>query len=261
LHYEKLAHFPETVINSLITMYAKCGDLNSAKAVSFWILSFDFLSLIGVHIFEEYLPQHAGEDPVVTWNAMIQAYSIHGYGKLALELFNVMQQQNVKPNTITFCCLLNGCSHSLMVDQVWDIYNSMKEKYGIIPTQEHHACIVDILGRAGKLEEAENFIHDLPQQSIVLWQTLLGASRNHRDVQRAQRAADQILKLDSSDASTYVLLANTYGTSGLLEERSSIWQNMTNQNIKKIPGITWVTINGKTESFYVDSRNHPYPSP
>lgn len=157
-----------------------------------------------INIFEEYLPQHTCKDLVVTWNAIIQAYSIHGYGKLALEMFTEMQQQNVKPNSITFCCLLNGCSHSSMVDKAWDIYNSMEEKHGIAPTLEHHACIVDTLGRAGKLEEAENFINNLLQQNIILWQTLLGACRNHRDVQRARRVAEKVLKLDSADASTYV---------------------------------------------------------
>jgi pentatricopeptide repeat protein len=194
----------------------------------------------------------------VVWTAIIHAHGIHGQGKQAVCLFNSMQQQNIKPSAITLTCVLNACSHAGLVKQAFSIYNSMKEQFNINPTNQHQACMVDVWGRAGMLEQAETFINNLPHQHISVWQALLGASRNCGDVQHAQQAASQILKLEPHNAATYVLLANTYSAAGNWMESTQIWTEMLDQNIKKIPGMTWVTINGKTETFYVDS-NHPYP--
>lgn len=192
------------------------------------------------------------------WTAIIQAHGIHGKGQEALQYFNSMQQHNIKPSEITLTCVLNSCSHSGLVEQAWGIYNSMEENFHITPTDRHQACMVDVWGRAGMLEQAEKFINSLPHQHISIWQALLGASRNSGDVERVQRAAHQILKLEPRNAATHVLLANTHAAAGNWEESSQVWSEMTNQNIKKIPGTTWVTINGKTETFYVGSLDHPY---
>lgn len=175
-----------------------------------------------------------------------------------MELFNEMQQQNISPDSTTFVCVLSGCSHSGLVDQAGNIYNSMESQYNIIPTYKHQACMVDVWGRAGMLEQAETFINNLSTKHISLWETLLGASCNHMNVQYAEKAAAKILELNPHDSSAYVLLANTYATVGNWEKRSQIWHNMIQKNIKKTPGITWVTVNDKTETFHVDSWNHSY---
>jgi pentatricopeptide repeat protein len=217
------------------------------------------LKFDNIYIFEEYkILLKPGHDAVVIWTAIIQAYSIHGLGHETLQLFACMQQQNIKPSAITFICVLTGCSHAGLVEQAWNIYSSMEEQYNITPAEPHQACMVDVWGRAGMLEQAEKFINNLPRQHVSLWQTLLGASRNHGNIHFAQKAAFQILQLEPRDSSTYILLANTHAATGNWKEHTSVWSEMLNQNIKKIPGITWVTINGKTENFYVDSWDHPY---
>lgn len=166
-----------------------------------------------------------------------------------MELFNNMLQQNIKPDTTTLTCVLSSCSHSGLVKQAQNIYNSMEKLFNITPTYEHQACMVDVWGRAGMLEKAETFINHLPTQHIAVWETLLVASRNKGDIQRAQRAASKILELAPHDASTYVLLANTYSVVGNLKKRLQILQERDQQNIKKSPGKTWVIVNGKTETF------------
>lgn len=107
------------------------------------------------------------------------------------------------------------------------------------------------------LDQAENFINSISNHDTLFWKTLLGASCNYGDVERAQRAATEILKYEPKDASTYILLANAYATAKRWTEHSTVWTEMVNNGIQKIPGITWVTINKKTETFYVDS-DHLY---
>jgi pentatricopeptide repeat protein len=221
--------------------------------ISQYSLQFDQL-----HIFEEYklAVQHVA---TAVWTVIIQAYSIHGQGQEVLQLFNSMQQHKVKPDATTLTCVLTGCSHSGLVEQAWNIYNTMEAQFNITPDEHHQTCMVDVWGRAGMLEQAENFINRIPHQHVTMWKALLGACHNHRDIKCAQNAAAQILKLDPNDASTYVSLANTHATVGNWRESKHLWTEMKQQNIKKIPGITWVTINGITEVFYVDSWDHPYP--
>jgi pentatricopeptide repeat protein len=172
-----------------------------------------------------------------------------------MKLFEKMQEQHINPDSVTFVCLLNACSNAGMVEHAWDIFSSMKHKYGIEPDASHQACMVDAWGRAGKLEQAENFIKQLGKQEVILWQTLLGASHNRNDVARAQRAASHVLQLDPLNSATHILLANTYAAAGRSKEQLEVWTKMRNNNIKKTPGITWVSVNGQTEIFYVDSEH------
>lgn len=195
---------------------------------------------------------------VVIWNAIIQAHTMHGQGQEALNLFNSMHQHNIKPDIATIVCVLNGCSHSGLVDQAWNIYSTMESQYDIPPDEQHQTCMVDVWGRAGMLEQAEKFINSMAHQDVKMWQTLLGACHIHKDIKRAQNAASHILKLVPRDASTYVSLANTYAAVENWDERARVWMAMKSKNIKKTPGITWVTINGVTETFYVESQDHPY---
>lgn len=202
------------------------------------LLLFDIMYLFGEY--EHFIK--STKDAEVIWTAMIHAHGMHGQGKEALKLFKAMQQRNIKPTTITITCILNACSQSGLVEQAWKIYNSMEQQYGIIPTNQHQVCMVDVWGRARMLDTAENFIEQMTHKHVSVWQALLGASRNSGDVERAKRAASQILELIPKDAATHVLLANTYAAAGNWEECEQVWSGMQQQNIKKIPGTTWVTI-------------------
>ena len=193
---------------------------------------------------------------VISWNAMIAAYSQHGYGKEALDLFHRMQQEGVNPDDITLISVLNACSHVGLVDEGLHIFDSMKN-HNVTPTIQHFTCVVDLLGRAGRLDDAENLIHKMPfQPDSVTWMTLLGACRGHNDVNRAKHVAEHILELDPQDPSGYVLLSNIYASSGQWNEQLNVRKMMKDRGVKKKPGQSWIEINGKIHSFIVADESH-----
>jgi len=144
------------------------------------------------------------------------------------------------------------------VDEALKYFNSMEKNFQITPATEHYTCMVDTLGRAGRLEEAENFINKMEKPDIVIWKALLGACRSHGDVERAERVADNALKLDSQNASVYVLLGNIYSSFGRLDDSFEVRRMMKGGGVKKISGKTWIEINGKLHSFLVQDKSHKY---
>ena len=137
---------------SLLNMYSKCGSIDDARSI------FDNME----------------SKDIISWNAMISGYGQNGNSKEAIELFQQMQQSGIQPDSITFIALLNACSHAGLVDEALHYFNTMKDQYQITPDVTHYNCVVDTLGRAGRLEEAENLIKTMPQPDIITWITLLG---------------------------------------------------------------------------------------
>jgi pentatricopeptide repeat protein len=165
--------------NSLIHMYAKCGSLEDALKVFNKMPSRD----------------------VVTWNAMIGGYAIHGHGKEALKQFEQMCEEGVQPDDITFVCLLSACSHSGLVHEGLCFYSSMSTAYTISAKLKHYTCMVDLLGRAGHLHEAENMLKAMPcKPNAGVWRALLGACRIHGNVEMGERVAKQVLELEPENA-------------------------------------------------------------
>ncbi|ONK75053.1 uncharacterized protein A4U43_C03F12830 [Asparagus officinalis] len=153
------------ITNALIDMYSKCGNLDLAQKI------FNSIKLKGV----------------VSWSAMINAYTIHGRANEALELFNRMKAEGVKPNSFTYTSILSACSHSGLVEEGMNHFKSMREEYGINPKVEHCACVVDLLGRAGRLKEAYDFVRGMEMKpDTAVWGALLGACRIHGDVEMAE---------------------------------------------------------------------------
>jgi pentatricopeptide repeat protein len=134
-------------------MYAKCGSMQDA-----W------------RVFNK-MPSH----DVVSWNAILGGCAKHGHGKEGLRHFEQMCEEGVQPNDITFVCLLSACSHAGLVDEGICCYTSMITDYMISPKLEHYTCMVDLLGRAGHLQEAENMIMVMPCKHVPTWRALLGA--------------------------------------------------------------------------------------
>ena len=114
----------------------------------------------------------------------------------------------------------------------------------------------DCLGRAGRLEEAENLIKTMPEPNIITWRALLGACRWSNDVKRAEHTFEKAFELDPQDASIYVLLSNIYSVAGLWDDEEKLRSRMKENGIKKIPGQTWIEINGKVHSFIVNDKSH-----
>jgi pentatricopeptide repeat protein len=219
---------------SLLNMYAKCGSMDEARSI------FDTMQ--------------SKND--ITWNAMIQGYGENGNGKDALELFEQMKQAMIYPDSLTFVALLNAFSHAGLVEEALKYFHSMKEEYKIIPETSHCNCVVDALSRAGRLEEAESLIGTMDQPDVVTWTALLGGCRWNNDIERAERAAENLIKLDPHRASTYVLMANIYAVAGRWDEVKAVRMRMKNNGIEKIPGQTWIEINEKVHSFLVDDKSH-----
>lgn len=200
---------------ALVSMYGKCGSLDEAGRV------FSKLSC----------------QDVVSWNALVTVYAQHGHGKEAFQLLPKMEQQGVKPNGATFVSLLSACSHAGLLDEGYGYLNSMSENYGISPTVEHYGCIVDLLGRAGQLEQAESLIHKMPfPPNAVMWEILLAASRVHGDMERGERFAKHVIGLGPQNVAPYVLLSNIYAADGRWDDGEEVRRRMMDIGDEQQPG-------------------------
>eukprot|EP01018_Ginkgo_biloba_P037442 Gb_29881 [translate_table: standard] len=224
------------VQTALIDMYAKCGNVEIARNL------FDTMP----------------ERNVVAYSAMIAGYGMHGYGEDALVLFSQMQQTGMKPNRITFICVLSACSHAGLVDEGWQYFDSMSRDYCITPSVEHYACMVDLLGRAGHLEQAQNFIENMPvDPNAGVWGALLGACRIHCNIELGERVARILFDLEPGNAGYYVLLSNIYAAAGRWDEVAMVRIMMKDRGLRKPPGYSLIEINNRVHAFVVGDRSHP----
>ncbi|OAY84954.1 Pentatricopeptide repeat-containing protein, chloroplastic [Ananas comosus] len=221
---------------AMIDMYAKCGSVDDAR-----------------EIFDE-----MRERNVITWSSMISAYGIHGRGKEALELFTKMLQSRVQPNEITFVSLLSACSHAGLVDEGRKYFHMMKRDYLIQPDVKHYTCMLDLLGRAGKLDEALELTHQMEvEKDEGIWGALLGACRIHGNIELAEKAAQNLLQLGPRNPGYYVLLSNIYANAGRWVDVANVREQMNDRTLKKIPGWTVIEINNKNYKFKVGDKTHP----
>ncbi|KAJ7527666.1 hypothetical protein O6H91_16G065300 [Diphasiastrum complanatum] len=222
--------------SALVDMYAKCGCTDDAREL------FDNMS----------------ERNVVSWTAMIAGYAQNGPAQEVLALFEQMQREGTKPNEVTYISVLSACAHSGLVDQGRYVFDSMCKNHGVTPTREHYACMVDLLGRAGCLDDAELFINKMPiQPDSVVWTTLLGAARNHGHVEIGRRAFDRVVKLEPKNAAPYVLLSNIYAAAGRKDELAKIRNEMEEAGVKKIAGCSWIEVDNQLHAFVVGDATHP----
>jgi pentatricopeptide repeat protein len=235
---EKSTFNSDTVVsNSLIDTYAKCGCIQDALKV--------FTAL-------------KEKCDIISWNAIISGYALHGYAADAIELFDRMRKGNIKANAITFVALLSVCSNTGLVSQGLSLFDSMKFDHSIKPSMEHYTCIVKLLGRAGHLNDALNFIEDIPSEpSAMVWRALLSSCIVHKNVSLGRFAAEKVLKIEPHDETTYVLLSNIYAAAGSLDEFALLRKSMRNVGVRKEPGLSWVEIKGKVHAFSVGSADHP----
>jgi pentatricopeptide repeat protein len=222
--------------NALVNMYAKCGSMEDAQQV---------------------LDNMSFRD-VISWNAVIGGLAQHGRGQDALGIFEQMEREGVNPDAVTFVNVLSACSHAGLVEEGHKFFYVMSQNYGIVPTNEHYGCMVDLLGRAGHLNEAENLIKDMPlEANATVWGALLGACRVHSDLMRAERAAENYLKIDPENAAVYVTLSQLYAASGLWDSAAKVRKLMDDRGLKKEPGRSWIEVEGEVNSFVAEDRSHP----
>lgn len=187
--------------NALVNMYGKCGNLCKARSMF------------------HRMPYH----DVVSWTAIIAACAQNGQSKEAVDLFHEMQLGGVKPDKVTFICILNACNHLGWVDAGRCLFVSIAKDHGITHTGDHYMCMIDILGRSGHLDEAEILINNMPHEKIALaWLSLLSACRIHGDVERGVRAASHCFEFDQHNATPYVMLSNIYASAGKWDDATKI---------------------------------------
>ncbi|OAY75204.1 putative pentatricopeptide repeat-containing protein [Ananas comosus] len=214
-------HMDECVDNALIDMYANCGSMECAEAV--------FRSM--------------KERSVITWTTMIMAFAQNGLAHEALKAFDEMISESMTPNYITFICVLYACSQGGFIDEGWRWFDSMARDYGIEPGEDHYACMVDLLGRAGHIEKAEEFISSMPfRPGVLVWQTLLASCRRHGDVEAGKRAAERALALEKEDPSTYVLLSNMFADTRNWGGVRRVRELMEDREVKRFPGSSWIQV-------------------
>eukprot|EP01018_Ginkgo_biloba_P004002 Gb_27891 [translate_table: standard] len=225
-----------SVGSALVDMYAKCGSVENACQVFHKMSHRD----------------------VISWTAMITGYATHGHGRAALMLFYKMQQAGMMPDHITFIVVLTACSHAGLVDEGWKCFDCMSRDYGITPQVEHYACMVDLLGRAGHLDEAYDFIRKMPlAPDTGVWGTLLGACRIHRNLELGERVAGHLLELDPQNVGYYVLLSNIFAVAGRWEDVENVRMTMKERGLKKKPGCSWIEVKNIVHVFLVADRSHP----
>ncbi|KAI3447446.1 hypothetical protein Pfo_004111 [Paulownia fortunei] len=221
---------------ALIDIHAKCGSIKLAREI------FDRMR----------------EKNVVSWSTMIAAHGCHGEGQKALDLFHMMLENGILPNSITFVSLLYACSHSGLVEEGLNLFSLMQEEHGVRPDVKHFTCVVDLFGRSGKLNQASKLVEDMNiEKDVGLWGALLGACRIHGHVELAEKAAESLLELQPQNAGHYVLLSNIYVKAGRWKEVAKVRELMTHQRIKKIPGWTWIEVDNKIHKFSVGDHTHP----
>ncbi|XP_057870765.2 pentatricopeptide repeat-containing protein At4g02750 isoform X2 [Cryptomeria japonica] len=216
--------------NALVDMYAKCGSIERAR-----------------ELFDKMCEQNT-----VSWTVMIAGYAIHGCAKEALKLFEQMEHFRMWPDHVTLLCVLSACCHAGLVHEGRYHFNRMYHYYRIIPEIEHYSCMVDLLGRAGYLEEAQDFINRMPiKPDSTVWGSLLGACRLHNNVELGQCVAEWLFQLDPQNAAPYVLLANIYAGAGRWKEIQNLRKIMKNRKMKKRPGCSWIEVQKKMHAFIV----------
>lgn len=212
------------VESALVDVYSKCGCIDFAY-----------------RIFKQMVVRN-----LVTWNSMICGLAQNGRGIETLKALNEMIEEGTVPDYITFVGVLFACSHAGLVDEGRKYFNSMTEEYGIKAGVEHYNCMVDVLGRAGQIEEAECLLNksELHTDSS-LWAALLGACATSRNSTAAERIARKMMELEPDNHLSYVLLANVYRDVGRWSDADKIRKLMQDRGVKKVmPGKSWIDIQG-----------------
>ncbi|KAH6837145.1 Tetratricopeptide repeat superfamily protein [Perilla frutescens var. hirtella] len=223
------------VMNALVTMYARCGDLE-----------------LGETIFNQMTRRD-----IVSWNSLISSYAVHGLGSKALQTFQEMVQLGMSPTSISFISVLGACSHSGLVDEGKLVFESMVKEHGIYPSVEHYACIVDLLGRANRLDEAAKIIADMRDEpGPMVWGSLLGSCRIHCNVKLAERASSRLFELEPRNAGNYVLLADIYAEAKMWDEVKGVKKLLEAKGLQKVSGCCWIEVKKKIYSLKsVDELN------
>ncbi|KAI8561419.1 hypothetical protein RHMOL_Rhmol04G0338200 [Rhododendron molle] len=211
----------DNLLAAIIDMYAKCGSIETA-----------------LHVFHQIKDKTCSISP---WNAIICGLAMHGHAQLSLQMYSDLQKRNIKPSAITFIGVLCACCHSGLVALGEQHFKSMKTLYGVEPNIKHYGCMVDLLGKAGRLAEAEKLIRGMPMKAdVVIWGSLLAACRTHGNVEVGEWAAESLAGVEPSHGGSRVLLSNIYADAGRWEDAFLVRRAMKSQQLARSPGYSGV---------------------
>ncbi|GMH03760.1 hypothetical protein Nepgr_005599 [Nepenthes gracilis] len=213
--------------NGLINMYTKCGSVKGGRLV-----------------FEKI------DHDLISWNSMISGYGIHGYGDNALETFDQMINEELKPDKVTFIAILSACAHAGRVAEGRELFNKMAAVFGVQPEMEHYACMVDLLSRAGLIEEASKMVKNMPMKpNAFVWGSLLNSTRVCKNAELAEETASNIFSLETKMTGSYMLLSNIYAASGRWDDSARVRLSARTNGLTKTPGQSWIEIKKRVYVF------------
>ncbi|CAN4111410.1 unnamed protein product [Withania somnifera] len=225
------------VRNAVLELYTKCGRIDRA-----------------MQLFHEIRRRRN----LCSWNTMIMGLAVHGKGDEALKLFNQMLGEGNAPDDVTFVGAILACTHGGMIAKGWELLHLMEQRFSIAPKLEHYGCMVDLLGRAGKLQEAYDLIQSMPMRpDPVIWGTLLGACSFHGNVELAEKAAEFLSILEPWNPGNYVILSNIYARTGRWDGVARLRKLMKSSHITKAAGYSFIEEGGDIHKFIVEDKSHP----
>ncbi|KAK9270425.1 hypothetical protein L1049_026004 [Liquidambar formosana] len=224
------------IATALLILYAKLGRLNAS-----------------LDVFGEM--KHPDR---IAWTAMLAGYAMHGNGREAIELFELMVKEGVRPDHVTFTHLLSACSHSGLVKEGKRYFEIMSKIYGVEPRLDHYSCMVDILGRSRLLKDAYELIESMPMEpNSGVWGALLGACRVYGNIELGKEAAERLIALYPSDPRNYIMLSNMYSAAGLWRDASEVRALMKERGLMRNPGCSFIEHGNRIHRFVVGDRSHP----
>ncbi|XP_011023127.1 PREDICTED: pentatricopeptide repeat-containing protein At5g08510 [Populus euphratica] len=225
------------VSNTLLEMYARCGKIDAAR-----------------HVFNEIGKRRN----LCSWNSMMMGLAVHGRSNEALQLYDQMLGEGIEPDDVTFVGLILACTHGGLVAKGWQLFQSMETNFSIVPKLEHYGCMVDLLGRAGELQEAYDLVKSMPMKpDSVIWGTLLGACSFHSNVEFAEIAAESLFQVEPWNPGNYVILCNIYASAQRWDGVAKLRKLMKGGQITKAAGYSVIEGEGEIHKFIVEDKSHP----
>lgn len=223
---------------AIVEMYSKCGAIEDSRKAF----------------------KQIPEKNVVSWSAMIAAYGMNGFAREALALLAEMKREGVEPNAVTTLSVLSALSHGGLVEEGLSFFNSMIQDHGIEPGLEHYSCVVDMLGRVGKLDSAMDLIEKIPEgleTGASVWGALLSACRSHGNSEIGARAISHVLELEPSKSAGYLLASNIYASEGLWTDAARMRRLVKERGVRVVAGYSLVHVNNRACIFLAGNRSHP----
>ncbi|KAF7820523.1 pentatricopeptide repeat-containing protein [Senna tora] len=221
---------------SLVDFYSKWGRIEDAR-----------------HVFDRMPCKN-----VISWNALIAGYGNHGQGEEAVDIFEQMLQERMIPNHVTFLAVLSACSYSGLSERGWEIFQSMSRDHKIKPRAMHYACMIELLGREGLLDEAFALIRSAPfKPTTNMWAALLTACRMNENLELGKFAAEKLYGMEPEKLSNYVVLLNIYNSSGKLREAAGVVQTLKRKGLRMLPACSWIEVNKQPFAFLSGDKSHP----